>query len=137
MCARYLQGSWLQKSNVHRSDMCVQDDGRYYTDDSFYADTGMHYGSTEKGQRLQGNTIDKVFGRTILFVYLKTFEQFIAKQQKFMEYRNLARTGVRIEGAPYMTFEDASTWVGKSLEVCKIFDSKVTTLLEEQESVLI
>ena len=114
-------------------DMCVQDDGRYYTDDSFYADTGMHYGSTEKGQRLQGNTIDKVLVEPRLFVYLKTFEQFIAKQQNSVEYRNLARTGVRIEGAPYMTFEDASTWVGEETS-SKIFDSKVTTLLEEQES---
>ena len=80
-------------------DMSVRDDGRYYTDDSSYADSGAHFSHAANGQRLPGNTQEKVLVEQRLFVYLKTFEQFIAKKDPSVEYRNLARTGVKIEGA--------------------------------------
>ena len=41
-------------------DMCVRDDGRYYSDDTSYSDSGAHYASSNKGQRLPGNTQEKV-----------------------------------------------------------------------------
>ena len=113
-------------------DMCVRDDGRYYTDDSFYADAGNHYASTDKGQRLPGNTQEKVLVEPRLFVYLKTFEQFISKKHESVEYRNLARTGARIEGAPYITYEEATEWVGDGTN-SKEFDSFLGNLLENQE----
>ena len=113
-------------------DMCVRDDGRYYTDDSFYADAGNHFASTDKGQRLPGNTQEKVLVEPRLFVYLKTFEQFISKKHESVEYRNLARTGVRIEGAPYITYEEATEWVGDGTN-SKEFDSFLGNLLENQE----
>ena len=113
-------------------DMCVRDDGRYYTDDSFYADAGNHYASTDKGQRLPGNTQEKVLVEPRLFVYLKTFEQFISKKHESVEYRNLARTGARIEGAPYITFEEATEWVGEGTN-SKEFDSFLGNLLQNQE----
>ena len=111
-------------------DMAVQDDGKYYTDDSFYADSGDHYVEKGKGQRLPGNTQDKVTVEQRLFVYLKTFEQFIAQKNPETEYRNLARTGVRIQGAPYMTFDDALNWVGSSSS--KEFDANLQLLLNQQ-----
>ncbi len=113
-------------------DMCVRDDGRYYTDDSFYADAGKHYASTDKGQRLPGNTQEKVLVEPRLFVYLKTFEQFISKKHESVEYRNLARTGARIEGAPYITYEEAVKWVGECTD-SKEFDRFLGELLENQE----
>ena len=113
-------------------DMCVRDDGRYYTDDSFYADIGNHYASTDKGQRLPGNTQEKVLVEPRLFVYLKTFEQFISKKHESVEYRNLARTGARIEGAPYITYEEATEWVGECTN-SKEFDSFLGNLLQNQE----
>ena len=113
-------------------DMCVRDDGRYYTDDSFYADAGDHYASTDKGQRLPGNTQEKVLVEPRLFVYLKTFEQFISKMHESVEYRNLARTGARIEGAPYITYEEATEWVGEGAS-SKEFDTLLGKLLENQE----
>jgi hypothetical protein len=112
-------------------DMCVRGDGRYYTDDSFYADAGNHYASTDKGQKLPGNTQDKVLVEPRLFVYLKTFEQFIAKKDKSTEYRNLARTGARIEGAPYMEYKEALQWAGESNS--KTFDENLSDLLHKQE----
>ena len=92
-------------------DMSVRDDGRYYSEDTSYSDTGAHYSTSSSGQRLPGNTQEKVLVEGRLFVYLKTFEQFI-EQQPTLEYRNLARTGVKIAGAPYQTYEDAITWIG-------------------------
>ena len=35
-------------------DMCIRDDGRYYTDDSAYSDHGGHYANTQQGHRLPG-----------------------------------------------------------------------------------
>ena len=110
-------------------DMSVRDDGRYYSDDTSYSDTGAHYSSTSKGQRLPGNTQEKVLVEGRLFVYLKTFEQFIS-QNKGVEYRNLARTGVKINGAPYQTYEDALSWIGETES--KSFDKRVEKLLSDQ-----
>ena len=53
-------------------DMAIRDDGRYYSDDTSYSDSGAHYASTEKGHRLPGNTQEKVIVEGRLFVYLKT-----------------------------------------------------------------
>ena len=111
-------------------DMSVRDDGRYYTDDSSYADSGSHYSPSTKGQRLPGNTQDKVLVEQRLFVYLKTFEQFIAKKDQSVEYRNLARTGVKIEGVPYSTYEDALKWIGSPSN--KKFTNRISQLLRDQ-----
>ena len=94
-------------------DMAVMDDGRYYSDDTAYSDTGAHFSHSNKGQRLPGNTQEKVTVEGRLFVYLKTFEQFILGNPN-IEYRNLARTGVKINGAPYQTYKEALNWVGST-----------------------
>lgn len=111
-------------------DMSVRDDGRYYTDDSSYADSGSHFAKTGSGQRLPGNTQEKVLVEQRLFVYLKTFEQFIAKKDPSVEYRNLARTGVKIEGVPYSTYDDALEWIGNPTN--KNFTDRVEQLLSDQ-----
>ena len=120
-------------------DMCVRDDGKYYTDDSFYADAGKHYSSNKKGQLLPGNTLEKVLVEGRLFVYLKTFEKFIAENPE-VEYRNLARTGVKVNGAPYMDYDEALSWAGQvaksdifSTELDKLFDN-VSDKVNFQES---
>lgn len=110
-------------------DMAIRSDGRYYTDDSSYSDHGGHYSPIEKGHRLQGNTEDEVLVEGRLFVYLKTFEQFIAKQSG-VEYRNLARTGVKISGAPYLTLKEASEWIGQAEN--SAFSNRITELLMNQ-----
>jgi len=111
-------------------DMAVRDDGRYYSDDTSYSDTGAHYHSLDKGQKLPGNTQDKVVVEGRLFVYLKTFEQLIS-EQPLVDFRNLARTGVKINGAPYQTYEDAIEWVGATDS--SAFDKHVAQLLENQK----
>jgi hypothetical protein len=111
-------------------DMAARSDGKYYTDDSFYADSGNHYSSNEKGHWLPGNTNDKVLVEGRLYVYLKTFEKFI-KENPEIEYRNLSRTGVKIENVPYLNYDDALTWVGESTSSSN-FDSKIKELLDNQ-----
>ena len=111
-------------------DMCIRDDGKYYTDDSAYADSGSHFTDNKKGQLLPGNTQEKVLVEGRLFVYLKTFEKFIA-ENPHVEYRNLARTGVKIDGAPYMDYQEASSWA-KNSRSSKVFTEKLDQLLKHE-----
>ena len=112
-------------------DMCVRADGKYYTDDSSYSDSGDHFTNRMDGHRLPGNTVDEVIVEGRLFVYLKTFEQFIA-ENKNVEYRNLAATGVKVSGADYITQEDALNWIGLTSSSSP-FSDKITELLNNQK----
>ena len=112
-------------------DMCIRDDGKYYTDDSFYADSGSHYSTNTKGQRLPGNTQDKVLVEGRLFVYLKTFEKFISENPQ-VQSRNLARTGVKISGAPFMEYEDALHWVERN-SGSEVFSTEISKLLNTDD----
>jgi len=114
-------------------DMCVRADGKYYTDDSTYSDDGRSFTKKMDGHRLPGNTVDEVIVEGRLFVYLKTFEKFI-QINKHIEFINLARTGVKVEGAPFMTYEEAMARINPDVS-SKIFDQKVRTLLENQHEV--
>jgi len=113
-------------------DMCVRSDGKYYTDDSAYSDSGSHYTSKMEGHRLPGNCEDEVIVEGRLYVYLKTFEKFISENPS-VEYRNLAKTGVRVQGAPYMDYADALEWIGSGTTSVP-FDEKVHELLSQQGS---
>ena len=110
-------------------DMSVQDDGKYYTDDSSYSDSGNHYYQGSKGQRLAGNTQETVHVEQRLFVYLKTFEQFIKAKGQGIEYRNLARSGVKIAGVPYLDYENAKKWI-ESDQVSQIFSDRLVEILK-------
>jgi hypothetical protein len=116
--------------------MSVQDDGKYYTDDSSYSDSGAHYYSGSKGQRLPGNTQETVHVEQRLFVYLKTFEQFIKSKGEGREYRNLARTGVKIEGVPYLSFEEAKTFIDGCEDNSRFSDRVGEVLNEPTENLM-
>ena len=114
-------------------DMCVRADGKYYTDDSAYADSGSHYSNKMDGHRLPGNTDNEVIVEGRLYVYLKTFEKFITANPG-IEYRNLARTGVKVTGAPYLNYDDAISWIGNNTS-SKPFEEKVSELLSNKPNV--
>ena len=109
-------------------DMAIKSDGKYYTEDSVYGDRGTHYSSTDRIQNLPGNTSETVPVESRLFVYLKTFEEFVAGHPQ-VEYRNLAPHGARVEGAPYQTFDEALEWIrdGDSSMVAE----KISQLLDD------
>ena len=108
-------------------DMCVRADGKYYTDDSAYADTGRHFTNKMDGHKLPGNTLPEVVVEGRLFVYLKTFEKFISENPK-VSYKNLAKTGVKIKGADYMEFSSALEWIGSDSSSVPFAD-RITSLL--------
>ena len=116
-------------------DMSVRDDGKYYTSDSSYSDSGNHYYHGSRGQKLPGNTQETVHVEQRLFVYLKTFEQFIRTKGEGREYRNLARTGVKIEGVPYLDYDDAKKWISESDESSK-FSHRLKEILEVPDNAL-
>ena len=91
--------------------MSVKEDGQYYTDDSFYADAGDHYVDIDKGHQLPGNTQEFVHVESRLFVYLKTFENFVSENPS-VEYRNLARTGVKVKGYHILTMNKLFVGLG-------------------------
>jgi len=111
-------------------DMCVRSDGKYYTNDSAYSDVGSHYTSKLEGHKLPGNTLDEVIVEGRLFVYLKTFEKFISENEE-IDYRNLASTGVKVKGAPYIDYNEAIRWIGPNCSSLP-FQAKVSELLANQ-----
>ena len=112
-------------------DMCVREDGKYYTDDSSYADSGSHYTNKMEGHKLPGNTIPEVLVEGRLFVYLKTFEKFIS-QNPNVSYKNIAKTGVKVNGADYIDYDDAIKWIGESSNN-ECFIKKISDLLNDKK----
>ena len=112
-------------------DMAMKADGQYYTNDSFYADQGMHYTEVLRAQNLPGNTLETVPVESRLFVYLRTFEQFVEKYSD-IEYANLARLGAKVKGVPYMTFDEALTWIKGHESVA--FDQRMKALFKQELS---
>ena len=113
-------------------DMCVRADGKYYTDDSAYADSGDHYTNKMEGHRLPGNTLPEVVVEGRLFVYLKTFEKFISENPNVV-YKNIAKTGVKIKDAEYIDFDSAIEWIGSDSN-SNIFSKKVFSLLSKEKT---
>ena len=64
-------------------DMCVREDGKYYTDDSSYADSGSHYTNKMEGHKLPGNTIPEVLVEGRLLYILKRLRNLFPKTQMF------------------------------------------------------
>ncbi|MEK9773194.1 MAG: 6-hydroxymethylpterin diphosphokinase MptE-like protein [Opitutae bacterium] len=112
-------------------DMCVRADGKYYTDDSAYADSGSHFTNKMDGHKLPGNTLPEVVVEGRLFVYLKTFEKFISENPN-VTYKNIAKTGVKIKGADYIEYSAALDWIGSDSS-SSIFSNKITSLLAHKK----
>ncbi|MFP6854398.1 MAG: 6-hydroxymethylpterin diphosphokinase MptE-like protein, partial [Opitutales bacterium] len=114
-------------------DMAMKADGQYYTDDSFYADQGTHFADLTRTQNLPGNTLETVPVESRLFVYLRTFEQFV-EIHSHIEYANLARLGVKVKGVPYMNFDEALPWIQDHCS--EFFDERMKSLFSEETSPL-
>jgi hypothetical protein len=93
-------------------DLAVREDGRTHVADSFYTDLSVNHVSVDQCRRLPGNTVDEVPVEEKLYVYLKTFEQLVAKRPA-IAFLNTAMYGARIEGVPYADFAEAKRWLGE------------------------
>ncbi len=94
-------------------DMALTAAGQTHTLDSFYADEGRAHARLEGCRRLPGNTLAEVPVESRLFVYLKSFEQFVEENPE-IDFINTARFGARIAGVPYVSYEEALDWLGDS-----------------------
>ncbi len=92
-------------------DLAVRADGRSHAEDSFYSDLNANKVETSLCRRLPGNTLSEVLVEEKLYIYLKTFEQLAAHRPQ-VRMRNTSRLGARIEGVPYIGFDEALRWLG-------------------------
>ncbi len=92
-------------------DLAIRPDGRSHAADSFYTDMNANRVDPQDCRRLPGNTLPEVLVESKLHIYLKTFEQ-LAVHRPHMKFCNTARLGARIEGIPYMPFDEALRWLG-------------------------
>ncbi len=97
-------------------DMALTADGQNHTADSFYADEDTLITRTERCRQLPGNTLDTVPVDPALYVYLRTFQRLVAENANTLSFCNTARLGARIEGVPYLDYDDALQWLGPELE---------------------
>lgn len=92
-------------------DLAIREDGRTHVADSFYTDLSVNHANVAQCRRLPGNRGNDVPVEEKLYVYLKTFEQLVARRQA-ISFLNTAMYGARIEGVPYADFAEAKRWLG-------------------------
>ena len=92
-------------------DLAVRTDGRTHAVDTFYSDLKLNAVDPGKCRMLSGNTLDRVPVEEKLYVYLKAFEQLVARMPH-MRFCNTARLGARIEGVDYVPLASAPAWLG-------------------------
>ncbi len=88
-------------------DMAIRPDGTTHTLNSFYNGYKVEGELFDKNVRfVAGNTSEKVPTLGNLFVYLKTFEQWVEAHPQ-VELSNTARLGAKISKVPYLTYKEA------------------------------
>jgi len=88
-------------------DMAVKSDGQIHTKDSFYSDDNSNKIDTSKCRWIPGNHGELVPVEEKLFAYLRIFENQVS-HYTHIKFYNLARTGSRIHGVPYLSSEQAT-----------------------------
>ncbi len=87
-------------------DMAVKTDGQIHTKDSFYTDDNQNSVDTEKCQWLPGNHGELVPVEEKLHAYHRIFENQVSHYTD-IQFFNLAKTGAKIHGAPYIELDIA------------------------------
>ncbi len=93
-------------------DLAVRMDGRSHAADSFYSDLNANRVDPGTCRMLPGNTLERVPVEEKLYVYLKAFEQLVARRPA-LRFCNTARLGARIEGVDYVPLDAALNWLGE------------------------
>ncbi len=88
-------------------DLAAKSDGQLHTSDSFYADLGANYLKEEECRVVPGNVTESVKVEAKLYVYLKSFELLAQKHGTDLELINTSEFGARIEGIPFVSFDEA------------------------------
>jgi len=96
-------------------DMAIGEGGVTHTVDSFYEGFKVKELKYKEDNALQsnarkvpGNTIPEVTTLNNLYLYLKSFELWVAEHPQ-LEVLNCSRIGAKIAGAPYMSYPEISS----------------------------
>lgn len=99
-------------------DMCLAPDGQTHVKDSIYEGAKIKTSDPSREppmKTVQGNTFGEVKTLNNLFVYLKSFEQWVQAHPQ-VEIFNTARLGAKIGGVPYVTYEQAAVKINGPMQ---------------------
>ena len=94
-------------------DLACGASGQTHTSDSIYNDRGTLFMDVNDCRECPGNTQEKVFVESKLYLYLQIFNKMAGKY-KHIEFINTSIFGAKIKDIPYVDYEKAATWIGNN-----------------------
>ena len=92
-------------------DLACTQTGQTHTADSIYNDNGTLFMDTSLCREWPGNTQEKVFVESKLYLYLQFFNK-MADKFKDIEFINTSHLGAKINNIPYVEYDKALEWLG-------------------------
>ena len=94
-------------------DLACGASGQTHTSDSIYNDRGTLFMDVNNCRECPGNTQEKVFVESKLYLYLQIFNK-MADKYKHIEFINTSVFGAKIKDIPYVDYEKAAIWIGNN-----------------------
>ena len=94
-------------------DLACVASGQTHTSDSIYNDRGTLFMDVNDCRECPGNTQEKVFVESKLYLYLQIFNK-MADKFKNIEFINTSHLGAKIKDIPYVDYEKAAVWIGNN-----------------------
>ena len=94
-------------------DLACVASGQTHTSDSIYNDRGTLFMDVKDCRECPGNTREKVFVESKLYLYLQIFNK-MADKFKHIEFINTSVFGAKIKGIHYVDYEKAAMWIGNN-----------------------
>ena len=92
-------------------DLACGASGQTHTSDSIYNDRGTLFMDVNDCRECPGNTREKVYVESKLYLYLQIFNK-MADKFKDIEFINTSIFGAKIKNIPYVDYEKATEWIG-------------------------
>ena len=92
-------------------DLACTKTGQTHTSDSIYNDNGTLFMDVGQCREWPGNTQEKVFVESKLYLYLQVFNK-LANKFKTIEFINTSHLGAKIDNIPYVDYYKAERWIG-------------------------
>ena len=101
-------------------DLACVASGQTHTSDSIYNDRGTLFMDVKDCRECPGNTQEKVFVESKLYLYLQIFNK-MADKFKDIAFINTSHLGAKIKNIPYVDYDKAAIWIGNnsSEKVCE------------------
>ena len=94
-------------------DLACGTSGQTHTSDSIYNDRGTLFMDVNDCRECPGNTQEKVYVESKLYLYLQIFNK-MADKFKDIEFINTSVFGAKIKDIPYVDYEKATEWIGNN-----------------------